>query len=301
MLLGAAGNDRLRHVVTRAPLSREVVRRFVAGDTVSGALTQARKLHEAGHLLSFDYLGAPAVDRVSGAEEVQRLRDLLGALATEGLAEGSEISLSVLEAGLLIDRAAALENAGEVCRAAAEVGAFVTLEMQTHQQVDRTLAIVRTLRERFPQTGIALQSYLHRTEGDIAGVLQPGSRVRLVKGTHEEPESVAYESRHEIDLSFVRCLNLLMSGDGLPVIGTHDPRLVAIAKERAAWHGRSRSDFEFQMVYGVAPGLARSLVEAGYQVRVRVPYGEQWYGYFMRRMAERPANLLTFARAIARA
>ena len=145
-----------------------------------------------------------------------------------------------------------------------------------------------------------MRAYLKRTERDVAELAGRGVRVRLTKGAYVEPESVAFETRQEIDLSFVRCLNLLLSGPGQSVIGTHDPRLITIARERAAWHDRARDSFEFQMLYGVAHGAAEGLIAQGYRVRVLVPYGPHWYGYFMRRLADRPATIISFARAALR-
>jgi len=143
-----------------------------------------------------------------------------------------------------------------------------------------------------------LQAYLRRTEGDCRELSTPGSRVRLCKGAYAEPETVAFQSAVEVDRSYVRCLNILMSGSGYPMVATHDPRLIAIAEDRARWFGRAPEDFEFQMLYGVRPEEQLRLVRAGYQVCVYVPYGTQWYAYLMRRLAERPANLGFFLRAL---
>jgi proline dehydrogenase len=143
-----------------------------------------------------------------------------------------------------------------------------------------------------------LQAYLRRTEGDCRELATVGSRVRLCKGAYAEPESVAYQSALEVDRSYVRCLNILMAGEGYPMVATHDPRLIAIARDRARWCDRSPGDFEFQMLYGVRPEEQRHLADSGYTVRVYVPYGTQWYAYLMRRLAERPANLAFFLRAL---
>ena len=170
--------------------------------------------------------------------------------------------------------------------------------MEDHTTTDSTLEILAELRKDYPTTGAVLQAYLRRTEADCRELATAGSRVRLCKGAYKEPESVAYQSALDVDKSYVRCLNILMSGDGYPMIATHDPRLIAIGEDRARWFDRSADEFEFQMLYGVRPEEQPRLAAEGYTVRVYVPYGDQWYGYLMRRLAERPANLAFFARAL---
>jgi proline dehydrogenase len=171
--------------------------------------------------------------------------------------------------------------------------------MEDHATTDSTLDILTQLRADYPTTGAVLQAYLRRTESDCRELAGPGSRVRLCKGAYREPETVAYATRLDVDKSYVRCLNILMSGEGYPMVATHDPRLVAIAEDRAKWFDRGPETFEFQMLYGVRPAEQTRLVDAGYTMRVYVPYGTQWYGYLMRRLAERPANVAFFARALA--
>jgi proline dehydrogenase len=170
--------------------------------------------------------------------------------------------------------------------------------MEDHTTTDSTLAVLAELREDFPATGVALQAYLRRTESDCRDLATSGSRVRLCKGAYAEPESVAYPSAREVDRSYVRCLNVLLAGDGYPMFATHDPRLVGIAEERAHWYERDAGTYEFQMLYGIRPDEQRRLASEGYTVRVYVPYGDEWYGYLMRRLAERPANVAFFLRAL---
>jgi proline dehydrogenase len=189
--------------------------------------------------------------------------------------------------------------AQEICAAAAAAGTTVTLDAEDHTTTDSTLEILAELRKDHPGTGAVLQAYLRRTEGDCRELATTGSRVRLCKGAYAEPESVAYQSALDVDKAYVRCLNILMSGDGYPMIATHDPRLIAIAEDRARWFDRSADEFEFQMLYGIRPEEQARLAAAGHTVRVYVPYGDQWYGYLMRRLAERPANVAFFGRALA--
>jgi proline dehydrogenase len=168
--------------------------------------------------------------------------------------------------------------------------------MEDHTTTDSTLEILRQLRVDFPETGAVLQAYLHRTESDCRDLSYGGSRVRLCKGAYREPASVAYQKKQDVDLSYVRCMNVMLSGPGYPMFATHDPTLVGIADDRAKAHGKKA--FEFQMLYGIRPDEQHRLAEAGYTVRVYVPYGAEWYGYLMRRLAERPANLAFFGRAL---
>ena len=194
----------------------------------------------------------------------------------------------------------ALDHAREICAAADEVGALVTLDMEDHTTTDSTLGILAELRPDFPATAAVLQAALKRTDGDCRDLAGAGSRVRLCKGAYLEPESVAFQKRQDVDLSYVRCLNTLLRGDGYPMFATHDPRLIAIALDRAEHHGKAAGrDFELQMLYGIRPHEQQRLAEKGHTVRVYVPYGAEWYGYLMRRLAERPANLAFFGRALA--
>ena len=170
--------------------------------------------------------------------------------------------------------------------------------MEDHTTTDQTLATLRELRKDFPETGAVLQAYLHRTVDDCRALAYEGSRVRLCKGAYKEPVEVAFQGRHEVDKSYVRCLKVLMAGQGYPMIATHDPRMIRIASSLASRNGRAAGSYEFQMLFGIRPEEQRRLVAAGETVRVYVPYGTEWYGYLMRRLAERPANMMFFARAL---
>jgi len=192
----------------------------------------------------------------------------------------------------------ALEGARRVCAAAAAVGTTVTVDMEDHTTTDRTLETVRELRVDHPWVGAVVQAHLRRTEADCRDLATAGSRVRLCKGAYEEPASVAYKDRAEVDKSYVRCLAILMAGAGRPMIATHDPRMIRIASSLASRNGRAAGSYEFQMLFGIRPEEQRRLVAAGETVRVYVPYGTEWYGYLMRRLAERPQNLTFFVRSL---
>jgi len=309
-VLAASRSARVERLVSSAPVSRDVVRRFVGGPDRTSAVAAARELIATGLTVSLDHLGEDCTDRDRARAVVTEYTELLRALAEAGLVERVEplaaraevsVKLSAIGQALPVDgEKLALDHARAICRAAADVGATVTLDMEDHTTTDSTLGILRELRVDFPDVGAVLQAYLRRTEGDCRDLATAGSRVRLCKGAYREPESVAYTKRLDVDLSYVRCLNILMSGAGYPMIATHDPRLIEIAAERAKFHGKSAgSEFEFQLLYGIRPDEQRRLAENQHTVRVYVPYGAQWYGYLMRRLAERPANLAFFARAVA--
>jgi proline dehydrogenase len=212
-----------------------------------------------------------------------------------------EVSLKLSALGQMLPgdgRKVALEHAREICEAAAEAGTTVTLDMEDHTTTDATLGTLQELRKDFPETGAVLQAYLHRTEADCRDLAYEGSRVRLCKGAYNEPESVAFQDKHEVDKSYVRCLKVLMAGQGYPMVASHDPRMIDIAGALATRHGRAQGSYEFQMLFGIRPDEQRRLAEAGEKVRVYVPYGQEWYGYLMRRLAERPQNLSFFVRSL---
>jgi len=277
-----------------------LVDRFVAGTTVDAAIAAAHRI-TADRLVTIDHLGEDTTERAQADANVAAYRALLHRLGQEGLAGKVEVSVKLSAFGQRLPRDGekiALESARQVCEAAAAVGTTVTVDMEDHTTTDATLATVRDLRVDFPWVGAVLQSQLRRTEADCRDLAGPGSRVRLCKGAYAEPESVAYRSAAEVDLSYVRCLKILMAGQGLPMVATHDPRLVAIARHLAGRAGRSVDDYELQMLYGVRPHEQVDLAARGLRVRVYLPYGTEWFGYFMRRLAERPANLIFFARSL---
>jgi proline dehydrogenase len=298
VILAAAGSARIERIVERAPVSRDVVRRFVPGTGTDDALRATRELVDQGLHVSLDHLGEDTINPDQAAAIKDGYLHLLKALSDAGLARAAEVSVKLSALGQVFDQALAYEHAHEICAAAAAAGTTVTLDMEDHDTTDDTLDVLARLRRDFPGTGAVLQAYLRRTEGDCRELATEGSRVRLCKGAYAEPESVAFPSAVEVDRSFVRCLNILMTGAGYPMVATHDPRLIAIAEDRAKWFDRTPETFEFQMLYGVRPDEQLRLARHGYTVRSYVPYGTAWYAYLMRRLAERPANLGFFLRAL---
>jgi proline dehydrogenase len=303
-LLGASRSTGLRTLVERAPVSRDVVARFVAGSTTQEAVQVSADLRETDRLVTIDYLGEDTVDLTMATHTRDAYLELLAALGERDLAAGGavEVSLKLSALGQALGpdgEQVALDNARQICQAAANVGTTVTLDMEDHTTTDSTLSVLRELRQDWPWVGAVLQSYLYRTEQDCRDLAHEGSRVRLCKGAYHEPESVAYQDKTEVDKAYVRCLKILMAGEGYPMVASHDPRIVEIAGVLADRHGRAADSYEFQMLLGIRPDEQRRLAATGARMRVYLPYGEEWYGYLVRRMAERPANLGFFLRAVA--
>lgn len=300
-LLAAAGSTAVRGLVEANPLTGAVVRRFVAGTGAADAVRTTAELRRAGLDTTLDHLGEQVSDARQAGTTTDAYREVLRALADAGLADSAEVSVKLSAVGqfLPVDgEKAALDNARAICEAASAVGTTVTLDMEDHTTTDSTLSILRDLRVDFPQVGAVLQAHLRRTEQDCRELAVAGARVRLCKGAYSEPETVAFPQRTEVDRSYVRCLRALMHGSGYPMVATHDPRLIPIAAELAERSGRDADGFEYQMLYGIRPDEQQRLADAGYRVRVYVAYGTEWYGYFMRRLAERPANLAFFLRSV---
>ncbi len=300
-LLALAGGQKVKHVVTSAPGIGDIVTRFAAGESDDDALRATSDLQDEGFDVTLDYLGEDTLDRAQAGLTAGAYVRILHRLADAGLTPRTEVSVKLSAIGQALPGegvALATDNAMAICAAADEAGSTVTLDMEDHTTTDLTLQTLAELRKEYPATGAVLQSYLHRTEGDCRDLAAAGSRIRLCKGAYREPESVAYQNRADIDRSYVRCMKILLGGGGYPMFATHDDRLITIGEALTRRYGRSRDSYEFQMLYGVRREEQRRLLAAGESVRVYVPYGTEWYGYLVRRMAERPANLSLGLRAI---
>jgi proline dehydrogenase len=302
MLNRASRSVRARRAVESLPLTRKVVDRFVAGDDIPSALDAVAKLSASGMGTSLDVLGEDVTD-LGGA---QRTRDaylqLLDGMASRKLTGNSEVSLKLSALGQAVARGGeehALKLAREICAAASAIGSLVTLDMEDHTTVDSTLAIGAELRRDFPQTGNVLQSNLMRTEADLVNLSGSGARIRLVKGAYKEPSRVAYQRKAEVDAAYARGIGLLAESTCRPMIATHDPGMIRLAEQAMSRAGRAAGDWEVQMLLGIRADLQRELTSRGRSVRVYIPFGTDWYGYFMRRLAERPANVAFFLRALA--
>jgi proline dehydrogenase len=300
-LLMLSRSGRVKGLVTAMPVSSGIVSRYVPGESTDAAVRATTGLVESGLHATLDFLGEDTLDREQAEATVTAYVDLLGALSGRGLARNAEVSVKLSAVGQALGEEGekvALENARTICHAARNAGTTVTLDMEDHTSTDSTLGILRELRKDFPETGAVLQAYLHRTEADCRDLAYEGSRVRLCKGAYNEPESVAFQDRAAVDKSYVRCMKVLMAGQGYPMIASHDPRMVDIAGALATRNGRAQGSYEYQMLYGIRPDEQRRLADSGEKVRVYVPYGEEWYGYLMRRLAERPSNLRFFLRSL---
>ena len=300
-LLMLARSDNVKRAVTAMPVSSGIVHRYVPGETTEAAVDATRTLIESGLHVTLDVLGEDTLDREQADATVAAYVDLLRSLTEHGLSRNAEVSVKLSAVGQALPddgEKIALDNARSICQAARNAGTTVTLDMEDHTTTDSTLGILRELRKDFPETGAVLQAYLHRTEADCRDLAYEGSRVRLCKGAYAEPESVAYQDKHEVDKAYVRALKILMAGQGYPMVATHDPRMVDIAGALATRNGRAQGSYEYQMLFGIRPDEQQRLAEAGEKVRVYVPYGQEWYGYLMRRLAERPSNLTFFLRSL---
>jgi proline dehydrogenase len=306
VILAASRQEGLRRTAERLPVTREVVHRFVPGETVADALHSVEQLRYSGRLVSIDYLGEDVTDIATANASVDAYLALLEALGARTEASGKarplEVSLKLSALGQALPRDGekiALENAHTICERAQRVGAWVTVDAEDHTTTDSTLSIVRELRADFDWLGTVLQSYLKRTQSDCEEFAASGARIRLCKGAYEEPASVAYRDRDDVTDSYLRCLHMLMGGSGYPMVASHDPEIIVAVPAMARETGRGVDDFEYQMLYGIRDAEQRRLADEGNHVRVYVPFGTQWYGYFVRRLAERPANLTFFLRALA--
>jgi proline dehydrogenase len=300
-LLMLARSDKVKRFVTAMPVSSGIVARYVPGEATDDAVEATGALIEAGLHVTLDFLGEDTLDAEQADATVAAYVEVLEQLSARGLTRMAEVSVKLSAIGQALPdngHKLALENARTICRAARNAGTTVTLDMEDHTTTDSTLAILRELRKDFPETGAVLQAYLHRTEADCRALAYEGSRVRLCKGAYNEPDEVAFQDDIDVDRSYVRCLKVLLAGQGYPMIATHDPRLVEIASTLASRYGREQGTYEFQMLYGIRPEEQRRLVRAGERVRVYIPYGQEWYGYLMRRLAERPQNLSFFLRSL---
>ena len=295
-LLMLSRSDAVKRLVTTMPVSSDIVARYVPGETTADGVRAAAELVAKGLAVTLDFLGEDTTDAARAEATVSAYVEILDQLSAHGLARSAEVSVKLTAVGLALPDGedVAFDHARSICAAARSAGTTVTLDMEDHTKTDATLGILRELRKDYPETGAVLQAYLHRTEDDCRMLAYEGSRVRLCKGAYNEPESVAFQSKVDVDKSYVRCLKVLLAGHGYPMIATHDPRMIQIAQTVVAREGRLKGTYEYQMLFGIRPLEQQRLAEAGETVRVYVPYGTEWYGYLMRRLAERPRNLSFF-------
>jgi len=303
-ITAAARSERIKQTSQRWSVTEKVVRRFVPGETLDDVLAAIRGELDDGLAVTIDFLGEDTVDESQADATVAAYVSLLEAMPGLGPVRPGALEVSVKLTALgqrLPEHGAKIaeENARTIAAAAHHAGALITIDAEDHATVDERLAIVRSLRQDFPEVGTVLQAYLRRTEADCAEFAATGARIRLCKGAYAEPPAVAYPDRHQVDEAYLRCLRILMKGNGYPMVASHDPTMIEEASILAAEFDRAPGTWEHQMLYGIRVDEQRRLVESGARVRVYIPYGTEWYGYFVRRLAERPANLGFFLRALA--
>jgi proline dehydrogenase len=305
-ILAASRSRRLRNTAERWPVTRRVVQRFVPGESLEDAMNAVAMLRDSGRMVSIDYLGEDVTDVDTANATVDAYLKLLDAFSrrpdatTDGI-RPLEVSLKLSAVGQKLPRDGekiALDNAHVICTAAQRAGVWVTVDAEDHTTTDSTLGIVRDLRADFDWLGTVLQAYLRRTYDDCREFAASGARIRLCKGAYDEPTSVAYRAVDEVTGNYLDCLKVLMAGSGYPMVASHDPAVVGAVDGLARESGRGADAFEYQMLYGIRDTEQRRLADAGNAVRVYVPFGTQWYGYLVRRLAERPANLTFFLRAL---
>jgi proline dehydrogenase len=289
----------IRRVARDAPFARGVARRFVAGETIDDAINAARALNETGATVTLDYLGESVSRRDEARASAEVYLQLLQRIAEEGLR--ANVSLKMTQMGQDIDEEFLRENLGHVLDLARKNEIFVRFDMEYSAYTQRTLDFFRKLwDEDYHNIGVVIQSYLYRSEADIKMANELHARVRLCKGAYKEPESVAYPEKKNVDANFIHLMQLLLSEGNYPGLATHDEAMIRATIAYAKEQGIPNSAYEFQMLYGIRRDLQQKLIADGYNMRVYVPFGEAWYPYLMRRMAERPANLMFILDAMVR-
>jgi proline dehydrogenase len=288
-LLYLSRQHRLKEVLSRLPGFRQITKRFIAGENIDDAISAIRELNALGITASFDHLGESISSSEEAETDVVEYLHVLDRIAEEGIA--SNISIKPTQLGLDVSEDLCLANLERLLVAAEKHKNFVRIDMEDSPRTDATLRIFFNLRKRFDNVGIVLQAYLYRTEKDLEDVLAAGGRVRLCKGAYDEPESVAFPEKADVDRNFVKLMQIMLRSGIYHGIATHDDAMINATKEFAAREKIPNEAWEFQMLYGIRRDLQIKLARVGYGMRTYVPYGEYWYPYFMRRLAERPANI----------
>ncbi len=296
MLLWMSDRDDVRDLLFRLPFSRSAASRFVAGDKHEDALTVATELNRQGFRVTLDLLGESVSERAEAERATAEYADSLELI--EQSEASTTISLKLTQLGLDISTEFCTENLRRIVERADVLGNFVRIDMEHSDYTERTLQVFCNVFGEHQNVGIVIQSYLKRSEQDVRRLIGLGAPVRLCKGAYQEPSSVAFQDKAQVDSSYVRLMQLLLDGGTPTAIATHDERMIEATLEYAQANKIDRDAYELQMLYGVRRRLQRELVADGLPVRLYLPYGSQWYSYFMRRMAERPANLLFVLRAM---
>jgi proline dehydrogenase len=278
--------------------AKRLATRFVAGDTLDQALAVSRRLKDEGISVTLDRLGESVTTLDEAAEARDEYLRTLDGMHAAGLP--GNVSLKLTQFGLDLSYDQCLANVDRLVGRAHELESFVRVDMESSEYTDRTLELVHTLHERYPRVGVVIQSYLYRSKADVEKLCDRRIRVRLCKGAYLEPAAVAFPNKADVDRSFVELMRLLLDRGEYPAIATHDPAMIDATEQYAAERKLPKDAFEFQMLYGIRRDLQSQLVGEGYRLRLYVPYGQAWYPYYMRRLAERPANVLFILRNLFR-
>lgn len=298
ILLKFSESKALARWVVKNSASRRVARRFVAGETLEDAIATARACNQKGMATSLDFLG----ENVASEAEARGVREMyLGVfdrIAAEKL--DANVSLKLTQLGLDLNEALCEQLLASIVDRAARHNNFVRIDMEGSAYTQRTVDLCKRVRAKSPAVGTVVQSYLYRSEEDVRGLLAAGCRLRLCKGAYKEPPAVAFANKADVDANYVKLMKLLLASGIYHGIATHDEAMIAATKEFVRQQGIAQNKFEFQMLYGIRSDLQEQLVRDGYRMRVYIPYGTEWFPYFMRRLAERPANVLFFVKSLLR-
>ena len=294
LFLALSRSQGLREFVVRFPIARRMSRRFVAGETLEEAIEAVRRLNRKGLLATIDHLGESITSREEAREAAEEYLRALDGLAESGVDSG--VSLKLTQMGLDIDQSFCQGNVAQIAEKAKGHGIFVRIDIEGSPHTERTFQVYGALRQRYDNVGIAIQSYLYRSEDDVRQMIPQGLNVRLCKGAYDEPPDIAFPDKKDVDANLIKLTEMLLTEEArkagcYPALATHDEKIINWCKEHVQKEGIGKEEFEFQMLYGIRPQLQQELADQGYRVRAYVAYGNSWYPFFMRRLAERPANL----------
>jgi proline dehydrogenase len=296
ILLHLSENKNLAPLIMRNGVSRRVAQRFVAGDNLDDAVVAARNVNRARQSASLDLLGENVSDEAGARAAAEGYAAIFDRISREKL--DSNVSLKLTQLGLDLSESLCQELLEQIVAHAGEQGNFVRVDMEGSAYTQRTVEMVKRVRAKYANVGTVMQSYLYRTEKDVQDLLAAGCRMRLCKGAYKEPPEVAFPAKADVDANYVKLMKMLLPSGVYHGIATHDPAMIDATKQFAREQGIGFDKFEFQMLYGIRTDLQQQLVREGYRLRIYIPFGTDWFPYFMRRLAERPANMMFFAKSL---
>ncbi len=289
LLLYLSEHPSAKRFVLSSKTARQVSRRFVAGEKLADALAAAAALNRAGMTATLDRLGENVHTEAEARAAAAAYLGIFERIQQAGV--NSNVSIKLTQLGLDLDSNLCQSSVAEIVQRAERHGNFVRIDMEGSPHTERTLQLFREVRDHNPAVGIVIQSYLYRSEGDVRDLLKAGARIRLCKGAYKEPKEIAFPQKRQVNDNFVKLMKMLLSSGLYPAIATHDPRMIEATINYAAEQRIGKDRFEFQMLYGIRRDLQQQLLRDGYRMRIYIPYGTEWFPYFMRRLAERPANV----------